>query len=34
MKTRAARVFLDLGHPQVGSLPDAGFEAVHGELPN
>jgi hypothetical protein len=28
MKTGTARVFLRLGCPQLGSLPDAGFEAL------
>jgi hypothetical protein len=31
MKTGTARVFLRLGGPQLGSPPDAGFEALHGK---
>src|SRR5215831_17588161 len=31
MKTGTARVFLRLGRPQLGSPPDAGFEALPGK---
>jgi hypothetical protein len=31
MKAGTARVFLRLGRPQLGSPPDAGFEALSGK---
>jgi hypothetical protein len=31
MKTGTARVFWRLGRPQLGSPPDAGFEALPGK---
>jgi hypothetical protein len=31
MKTGTARGFLRLGRPQLGSPPDAGFEALSGK---